>query len=228
VIALEVEKQLGLFSILARFETSGRVTALFGPSGSGKTSIVNMIAGLVAPDRGRILCNGHLLFDSQGKVNVPPHRRRVGYVFQDGRLFPHLNVRRNLDYGRRASGLARDHREWDRVVAMLELRYLLDRRPGTLSGGERQRVAIGRALLMRPQLLLLDEPLASLDTARKREIMPYLERLRDETGVPMVYVSHHAGELRRIATTVVRIDSGRVVAVGGVELLDVADADALG
>jgi molybdate transport system ATP-binding protein len=227
VIALEVEKQLGLFSILARFETSGRVTALFGPSGSGKTSIVNMIAGLVAPDRGRILCNGRLLFDSQGKVNVPPHRRRVGYVFQDGRLFPHLNVRRNLDYGRRMGGLARDHRQWDRVIAMLELRYLLDRRPGTLSGGERQRVAIGRALLMRPQLLLLDEPLASLDAARKREIMPYLERLRDETGVPMVYVSHHAGELRRIATTVVRIDSGRVVAVGGVELLDVVDADAL-
>lgn len=227
MIAVDIEKQLGLFSIAVRFESTSRATALFGPSGSGKTSIVNMIAGLVAPDRGRVLCNGRLLFDSQAKVNVPPHRRRVGYVFQDGRLFPHLSVRRNLDYGRRMCGLARDYAEWDRVVAMLELRYLLDRRPGTLSGGERQRIAIGRALLMRPQLLLLDEPLASLDAARKAEIMPYLERLRDEAGVPMIYVSHHAGELRRIAATVVRIDTGRLVAVGGPELLSVHDADAL-
>jgi molybdate transport system ATP-binding protein len=227
VIDIDVEKQLGLFSIAVRLETAGRVTALFGPSGSGKTSIVNMIAGLIKPDRGRILCNGRLLFDHKAGVNVPPHRRRMGYVFQDGRLFPHLNVRRNLDYGRRMGGLQRDHREWERIVDLLDLRYLIDRRPGTLSGGERQRVAIGRALLMRPQLLLLDEPLASLDHARKAEIMPYLERLRDETGVPMVYVSHHAGELRRIATTVVRIDAGRLVAVGGRELLDVADADAL-
>ena len=125
------------------------------------------------------------------------------------------------------NGLDRDHAAWDRIVAMLELRYLLERRPATLSGGERQRVAIGRALLAEPHLLLFDEPLASLDAARKAEIMPYLERLRDETGVPMVYVSHHAGELRRIASTVVRIDAGRVVAVGGTELLTVADADAL-
>jgi molybdate transport system ATP-binding protein len=159
-------------------------------------------------------------------VNVPPHRRRIGYVFQDGRLFPHLNVTRNLDYGRRMYGLKRDEGAWERVVEMLNLYYLLERRPGTLSGGERQRVAIGRALLMRPDILLLDEPLASLDAARKREIMPYLERLRDEAGVPIVYVSHHAGEMRRIATTVVRIDAGRVVAVGGKELL-VADADEL-
>jgi molybdate transport system ATP-binding protein len=227
LIELDVEKQLGRFSLAARFETTARVTALFGPSGSGKTSIVNMIAGLVTPDRGRILCNGRLLFDSAARVNLAPHRRRIGYVFQDGRLFPHLSVARNLDYGRRMSGLVRDHDAWDRVVAMLDLRYLLARRPGTLSGGERQRVAIGRALLMRPGLLLLDEPLASLDAARKREIMPYLERLRDEANVPMVYVSHHAGELRRLAGHVVRIDTGRVVATGGTELLDTADADAL-
>jgi molybdate transport system ATP-binding protein len=225
VLELDVEKQLGLFSIHVRLETTGGVTALFGPSGAGKTSLVNMIAGLVTADRGRILCKGRLLFDSEGRVNLPPHRRRIGYVFQDGRLFPHLSVTRNLDYGRRMYGLERDHGEWDRVVNLLDLRYLLERRPGTLSGGERQRVAIGRALLMRPDFLLLDEPLASLDAARKAEIMPYLQRLRDETGVPMVYVSHHAGELRRIATTVVRIDAGRVVAVGGKELL-AADADA--
>ena len=228
MIAIDVEKQLGLFSVAARFESTSRATALFGPSGSGKTSIVNMIAGLIAPDRGRILCHGRLLFDAEARVNVPPHRRRVGYVFQDGRLFPHLSVTRNLDYGRRMCGLKRDSAEFDRIVKMLDLRYLLERRPGMLSGGERQRIAIGRALLMRPQLLLLDEPLASLDAPRKAEIMPYLERLRDAIGVPLIYVSHHAGELRRIATTIVRIDTGRVAAVGGTELLTNGDADALG
>ena len=141
---------------------------------------------------------------------MPAHRRRIGYVFQEGRLFPHLTVAANLDYGRRMCGLARDPAERERIVDLLDIGHLLDRRPGKLSGGERQRVAIGRALLMRPRLLLLDEPLASLDTARKREILPYLERLRDEARVPMVYVSHHAGELRRIATAVVRIEAGRV------------------
>ena len=225
MLELDIEKQLGRFDLKLKFESTARVIGLFGPSGSGKSAIVDMIAGLVAPDRGRIQCGGRLLFDSVAKLDVPPHRRRVGYVFQDGRLFPHLDVRANLDYGRRMSRASRDHREWDRVVAMLELRYLLERRPATLSAGERQRVALGRALLMRPQLLLLDEPLASLDAPRKAEIMPYLERLRDETDVPMVYVSHHAGELRRIATHVVRIDSGRLVALGGRELL--TDADAL-
>lgn len=226
MIEVEVEKQLGAFAIAAGFRSESRATALFGPSGSGKTTIVNMIAGLIAPDRGRIVCNGRVLFDGKAAVNIPPHRRRIGYVFQDGRLFPHLSVTGNLEYGRRMCGLGRDHAEWDRIIAMLDLGDLLDRRPGKLSGGERQRIAIGRALLTRPQLLLLDEPLASLDTARKRDIMPYLERLRDETGVPMVYVSHHAGELRRIASTVVRIDNGRVAAIGGPELL-VADADDL-
>ena len=227
MIEVDVGKQLGAFSVAVRFASDGKVTALFGPSGSGKTSVVNMIAGLITPDRGRILCNGKVLFDAGG-TNVPPHRRRIGYVFQDGRLFPHLDVRGNLDYGRRMGRLAPDPGEWERVVDLLDLRTLVERRPGTLSGGERQRVAIGRALLMRPQLLLLDEPLASLDAARKAEIMPYLKCLRDETGVPMIYVSHHGGELRRIATTVVRIDGGRVAAVGGHELLTVADADALG
>ena len=225
MLTVEVEKRLGDFSIAAKFDAPDGVTALFGPSGSGKSSIVNMIAGLIAPDRGRIMYDGTLLFDSTG-VDEPPHRRHIGYVFQDGRLFPHLTVAQNLDYGRRMYRLPRDEAAHGRIVEMLDIGHLLRRRPRNLSGGERQRVAIGRALLMRPRLLLLDEPLASLDAARKREIFPYLMRLRDE-AVPMIYVSHQAAELRRIATTVVRIDAGRVIGVGGTELLDAADADAL-
>jgi molybdate transport system ATP-binding protein len=219
LLFLDVEKRLGDFRLAARFETEARVTALFGPSGAGKTTIINMIAGLLAPDRGRIMYRGKLLFDAAGKVNLPPYRRRFGYVFQDGRLFPHLTVRGNLEYGRRMYRLKRDPGELERVVAMLDIAHLADRRPGKLSGGERQRVAIGRALLMWPQLLLLDEPLASLDAARKAEIMPYLERLRDEAGVPMIYVTHQAEDARRLASMVVRVEAGRVAAVGGLELL---------
>jgi molybdate transport system ATP-binding protein len=225
VLIVDVEKRLGEFVLAAKFESESGVTALFGPSGAGKTSLINMLAGLIAPDRGRIMYRGKVLFDAAGKVNVPPHRRRFGYVFQDGRLFPHLSVRSNLDYGRRRYGLKRDAAEMERIVAMLDIGHLIDRRPGTLSGGERQRVAIGRALLMKPHLLLLDEPLASLDASRKGEIMPYLERLRDEAGVPMIYVSHHAAEVRRLATAVVRIERGRVAAAGGLELLDGAPSD---
>jgi molybdate transport system ATP-binding protein len=226
MLAIDLEKQLGEFRVGAKFETRDGVTALFGPSGSGKTSIVNMVAGLIRPDRGRIMCNGTLLFDSAGDLDQPVHRRHIGYVFQDGRLFPHLTVAQNLEYGRRMYRLPQDSAAHARIVEMLDIDHLLKRRPGKLSGGERQRVAIGRALLMRPQLLLLDEPLASLDTARRREIFPYLLRLRDE-AIPMIYVSHHAAEVRRIATTVVRIEGGRVVGIGGAELLDAADADAL-
>jgi molybdate transport system ATP-binding protein len=227
MLAVDVEKRLGDFAVQAKFEAAGGVTALFGPSGSGKTSIVSMMAGLVTPDRGRIRSGETLLFDSGGGVNVPPHRRGIGYVFQDGRLFPHMTVAKNLDYGRRMYRLPYDAEARDRIVALLDINRLLDRRPGNLSGGERQRVAIGRALLMRPRLLLLDEPLASLDAARKREIFPYLLRLRDETAVPMIYVSHQAAEVKRIATTIVRIEDGRVTGIGGAELLDTADADAL-
>ena len=224
MLAVEVEKKLGDFNVAATFEAPDGVTALFGPSGSGKTSIVSMVAGLITPDRGRIVCNDVVLFDSARRVCVSPHRRGIGYVFQDGRLFPHMTVAQNLDYGRRMYRIPADADERERVVTLLDIARLLDRRPGKLSGGERQRVAIGRALLMRPQLLLLDEPLASLDAARKREIFPYLLRLRDET-VPMIYVSHNAAELRRIATTIVRIDDGRVSGVGGAERLDTADGD---
>jgi molybdate transport system ATP-binding protein len=214
VLAVDVEKRLG-------------VVALFGPSGAGKTSVINMIAGLLTPDRGSIRIDDTILFDADKRINVPPHKRRIGYVFQEGRLFPHLNVRQNLDYGRRMSGLPHDTVHFDNVAALLNIGQLLDRRPGKLSGGERQRVAVGRALLMRPRLLLLDEPMASLDAGHKREIMPYLVRLRDESGIPIVYVSHTAAEVRRLATTVVKLDDGKVIATGGVELLDTADADAL-
>jgi molybdate transport system ATP-binding protein len=228
MLAVEVEKRLGDFFLTARFETAAGVTALFGPSGAGKTTLANIIAGLIAPDRGSVRLDGTVLFDSAARIDVPVRRRRIGYVFQEGRLFPHLSVAGNLDYGRRMGALAHDPAETARIVGLLDIGHLLDRRPGKLSGGERQRVAIGRALLMRPRLLLLDEPLASLDVARKHEILPYLEKLRDQARVPMVYVSHHAGELRRMATSVVRLEAGRVAAVGGKELLDEVAADALG
>jgi len=222
-----VEKTLGTFKLAVRFEAAGGATALFGPSGAGKTTVVNMIAGLLTPDRGSIALDDTVLFDATAGINVPPHKRRIGYVFQEGRLFPHLNVRRNLDYGRRMSGRPRDIKEFDRIVALLDIGHLLEHRPRSLSGGERQRVAVGRALLMRPRLLLLDEPLASLDDGHKREILPYLIRLRDDVGIPIVYVSHNRAEVRRIATTVVRLDAGRVTATGGLELLDGAEADSL-
>jgi len=227
VLDIEVEKQLDALKLAVRFNAAGGATALFGASGSGKTSVVNMIAGLLTPDRGSIVLDDTVLFDAAASIDVPPHLRRIGYVFQEGRLFPHMSVRQNLDYGRRMSGRPLDAKEFDRIVALLDIGHLLDRRPRLLSGGERQRVAVGRALLMQPRLLLLDEPLASLDVAHKREILPYLVRLRDEAGIPIVYVSHTAAELRRIATTVVRLDAGRVVGAGGLELLDGVDLDGL-
>jgi molybdate transport system ATP-binding protein len=226
MLAVDVAKQLGTFKLAVCFEAAGGATALFGRSGGGKTSVVNMIAGLLTPDRGLIALNGTTLFDPAHGINIPPHRRHIGYVFQEGRLFPHLSVRQNIDYGRRMSGHPRDTEEFARIVELLGIDHLLDRRPRLLSGGERQRVAIGRALLMRPRLLLLDEPLASIDSGHKHEILPYLIRLRDEAKVPMVYVSHTASEVRKIATTVVRIEAGHVIASGGLELLDKTDGEA--
>ena len=219
MLAIEVEKQLGEFSLRAAFESAGGATALFGASGAGKTTIFNMIAGLTRPDRGRIVLDGEVLFDDDDGVDVPAWKRRIGTVFQDGRLFPHLSVRHNLNYGRWMAGQPADGEVFAHVVALLDIGHLLERRPGKLSGGERQRVAVGRALLMRPRLLLLDEPLASLDAARKRDILPYLERLRDEAQVPMLYVSHDAGEVRRLVTRVVMLEDGKVAATGGIELL---------
>lgn len=227
MLAVQAEKQLGEFSLNVSFTSNTTATALFGPSGAGKTSVINMIAGLVAPERGRIVLDGDVLFDSGTGTNVPAWRRRLGYVFQEGRLFPHFSVKRNLDYGRWISGRARDPKQFSHVIELLDIGHLLDRRPGKLSGGERQRVAVGRALLMQPRLLLLDEPLASLDAARKYDILPYLERLRDEARVPLIYVSHNAAEIRRVANRVVRLESGKVVETGGIELLDGVRADVL-
>jgi molybdate transport system ATP-binding protein len=225
MLAFDIEKRLGDFTLAAKFDAAGRATALFGPSGAGKTTIVNLIAGLITPDRGRIVLDETVLFDDDRGINMPPHLRRIGYVFQEGRLFPHLTVAQNLSYGRWMNRLEPDPDGDRRMIALLDIGPLLGRRPGALSGGERQRVAIGRALLLRPRLLLLDEPLAALDPARKREILPYLARLQEDVGIPTIYVSHHAGEIKRIATEVVRIEAGRAIATGGLELLDSAAAD---
>jgi molybdate transport system ATP-binding protein len=215
-LSVSLSHHLGAFRVEATFETAGRLTALFGRSGAGKTTIVNAIAGLIRPDRARIAVDGAEFVDTERGVFVPAHRRRVGYVFQEGRLFPHLTVRQNLLYGRWFSGGRRDPADLDAVVAMLGLGHLLRRRPFDLSGGEKQRTAIGRALLARPRLLLMDEPLASLDEERKADILPYIERLRDEVRIPVVYVSHAVAEVARLATDVVVMAEGRVQRVGAV------------
>jgi molybdate transport system ATP-binding protein len=219
MLRVDVVKKLGEFTLEAAFTSEGRVTGLFGASGAGKTSLVNMIAGLVQPDRGTIALDGETLDDSVAGLHIPAYRRRIGYVFQDARLFPHLNVSQNLDYGRRMNRLDHDPAQQKRVIDLLDIGALLNRRPGRLSGGERQRVAFGRALLSKPKLLLLDEPLGALDEERKREILPYLVRLRDEAGIPMVYVSHDAAELRQLATQIVMLKGGRITAFGGVKVL---------
>jgi molybdate transport system ATP-binding protein len=226
VLRIDVAKKLGEFSVEAAFTSEGRVTGLFGSSGAGKTSLINMIAGLMKPDRGTIAIDHEVLDDTAAGLHIAVHRRRIGYVFQDARLFPHLDVGQNLDYGRRMNGLARDPTSETRIIDLLDIGKLLDRRPGKLSGGERQRVALGRALLAQPRLLLLDEPLGSLDEERKAEILPYLIRLRDETGVPMVYVSHDPDEMRQLASQIVMLKRGRVLAFGGAEVLSLAAATA--
>lgn len=219
MLSVNVSKQLGELTLEAQFESSGMVTGLYGPSGAGKTSIVNMIAGLLKPDRGTISLQGDILDDSACGYHTPTHLRRIGYVFQDARLFPHLDVQTNLDYGRRMNGHSRDADEEDRIVALLDIDHLLTRRIAQLSGGEKQRIALGRALLAKPRLLLLDEPLGSLDDERKQEILPYFARLRDDVKIPMVYVSHDADEMRRLATHVVTLKRGTIVAQGGVDTL---------
>jgi len=215
MLDVAIRTRLGSFAIDAAFTapTPG-VTALFGRSGAGKTSIVRALAGLARPDEGRIRIGDMTFFDSAGNIDMPAERRRVGYVFQDARLFPHLTVNDNLRYGwRRAPADDRPIR-LDTVVALLGIGDLLDRRPHTLSGGEKQRVAIGRALLSQPRLLLMDEPLASLDAERKAEVLPYIERLRDELSLAVVYVSHAHDEVERLARTLVVIENGRVAAAG--------------
>jgi molybdate transport system ATP-binding protein len=214
MIQVDVQHRLGSFDLKAQFVSEGRVTALFGRSGSGKTSLVNIISGLIRPDHAHISLDGDVIVDTKHKVFVPKHRRRVGYVFQEGRLFPHLTVRQNLLYGWWFTPAAKRPGQLAQIVELLGIDHLLDRQPRSLSGGEKQRVAIGRALLATPRLLLMDEPLASLDEARKAEILPYLERLYDETRVPIIYVSHSVPEVARLASTIVVMADGRVVATG--------------
>jgi molybdate transport system ATP-binding protein len=226
MLHVDVSKQLGDLTVEARFSSEGRVTGLFGASGAGKTSMINMIAGLLRPDRGLIAVDGETLDETATQTHVPVYRRRIGYVFQDARLFPHLNVRQNLDYGRRMNRIVQNTAQQRRVTELLDIGNLLDRRPGRLSGGERQRVALGRALLSQPRLLLLDEPLGSLDEQRKEEILPYLVRLRDEAAIPMVYVSHDAAEMRQLATQVVLLQRGHVTALGGPDILPAASGPA--
>ncbi len=214
MLEVAVSHRLGSFALDANFASEGGLTALFGPSGSGKTSLINAIAGLIRPDRARIVVDGAVLTDTDSGIFVPRHRRRIAYVFQEGRLFPHLTVRQNLLYGRWFSRVRQSHGELGQIVEMLGIGRVLRRRPGLLSGGEKQRVAIGRALLANPRLLLMDEPLASLDQDRKSEILPYIERLRDETRIPIIYVSHSVAEVARLASTLVVLSEGRIAAVG--------------
>jgi len=214
MLKVAVEHHFGSFVLDAAFDSAGGLTALFGRSGAGKTSLINAIAGLLRPERGQIIVDGEVLTDTERGIFVPARRRRIGYVFQEGRLFPHLSVRQNLLYGRWFAPKGGRAGEVDQVVELLGIGALLHRRPANLSGGEKQRVAIGRALLARPRLLVMDEPLASLDEARRSEILPYIERLRDEAGVPIIYVSHQVAEVARLATTMVVLTEGRVAAIG--------------
>ena len=216
MLEVDVKRRLGDLSIEARFSSDQGVTALFGRSGAGKTSIVNMVSGLLRPDEGHIEVDGHVVFDSAAGIDLPPWKRRLGYVFQEGRLFPHLTVRANLVYGRRFIPAAERYLTLEQIVALLDLGALLNRRPRSLSGGEKQRVAVGRALLSSPRALLMDEPLASLDVLMKNEILPYIERL-DEMGIPILYVSHSLDEVSRLARNLVLVSGGRVTASGGAD-----------
>ena len=195
-----IRRRLGQRDIAIDFTVGDGLTVLFGPSGAGKTSVLNMIAGLLRPDAGHVRIGGNTLFDAAARIDVAPERRRIGYVFQDGRLFPHRRVRANLLYGWRLAGAADRWIGLDEVVAFLGIGDLLDRWPRSLSGGEAQRVAIGRALLSGARTLLMDEPLASLDTPRRQEILAVIERLRDELRLPILYVTHDTAEADRLAT----------------------------
>lgn len=215
MLRLSVVKRWAGFKLRAQLDapTPG-VVALFGRSGCGKTTLVNIISGLLDPDEGRVELDGVVLTDTRQRIRVPVERRRIGYVFQDARLFPHLGVLANLRYGERRAAKEARAIGLDEVLALLGLEPLLGRRTQQLSGGERQRVALGRALLSQPRLLLLDEPLAGLDVARREEVLPYLERLRDKLSIPMVFVSHQLDEILRLATHVALMEAGEVVAAG--------------
>ena len=217
MICVDVALALGSFHLDVAFENDEGITALFGRSGAGKSTTINLIAGLARPDRGRIALDGTALVDTERGIFVPPYRRHVGLVFQDAQLFPHLTVRQNLLFGRWFASPKNHSASFASVVETLGISHLLQRKPNGLSGGEKQRVALGRALLAAPKFLLMDEPLASLDMERKLEILPLIERLREEFRVPIVYVSHSVDEVARLASRVVVMEQGRVIAIGGVE-----------
>lgn len=226
MIEVKLKKNLGTFDVDVDFSSESMgITVLAGPSGSGKTTIINMIAGLLTPDEGRIFINNRLLFDSVKRINCPVDQRRCGYIFQDGRLFPHMNVRRNLLYGKHS-----DRSMLKETVRLLGINHLLDRMPAYLSGGEKQRVAIGRALLMRPQVLLMDEPLASLDQERREELMTYIDRLPEQFGIPVFYVTHSTREILRLSDKLIRVDKGRIESIGapGGEYHGLGSSDANG
>lgn len=214
-LSVDITHRFAAFDLSVQFETPGGLTALIGRSGAGKTTVANVVAGLLRPDSARVSVDANILADTDRGVWVSPQARRIGYVFQEARLFPHMSVRANLLYGARRRGhQVRAKADLPHVLDLLDIAPLLDRRPGALSGGERQRVAIGRALLSDPQMLLLDEPLAALDPARKAEILPYLERLRDDADMPILYVSHAMEEVARLANSVVVLEAGQVLASG--------------
>ncbi|NQV99500.1 MAG: molybdenum ABC transporter ATP-binding protein [Rhodospirillales bacterium] len=217
VLNIDLEHQQGAFRLAVSLRLQGGLTAFYGRSGSGKTSLINLIAGLERPDVGTISLGEQVLYDSARRINIAPEKRQIGYVFQDGRLFPHLDVAANLTYARRFITTELSPDRFAQIVELLGISALLGRRPATLSGGEKQRVAIGRALLSEPQLLLMDEPLASLDAARKAEILPFIENLRDQLKTPILYVSHAMEEVVRLADSLVLIDDGRIIAHGSVE-----------
>ncbi len=210
MLGVNVKKKLGALDFDLSFEASeGRVTALSGPSGAGKSTVIHMIAGLLKPDSGTILLKNRPLFDSDKCIDIPVEKRRIGYVFQEALLFPHMKVMRNLTYGMKGVSKGHANLDFDHVVGLLGLSHILKRSPTTLSGGEKQRVAIGRALLMSPALLVMDEPLASLDQERKDEVLPYIKEVSLALEIPIVYVSHSAQEIAALTDRVVFIEAGR-------------------
>jgi len=209
---VEVQRQQGTCLIDVAFQSDGNgITALFGPSGAGKSSIINMMAGLQKPDSGTVFIRDRCLFDSTQGINLPPEKRNVGYVFQEGLLFPHLSVRGNLLYGRRRNQSGEAGVDFDQVVTLLGIQHLLPRKPGTLSGGEKQRVAFGRAVLSNPDILLMDEPLASLDDARKKEMLPFIGGLSARFNIPILYVSHSLEEILTLTNNIIRLANGKIV-----------------
>ncbi len=213
-LSLNITKQFEGFKLDASLELPAGLTVLFGPSGSGKTTLLNAVAGLVTPDTGHLVIDGQVLFDSAKNIHLPPHKRGLGFVFQDARLFPHLSVEQNLNYGRYFTVNKPSEADVNQIIEMLGIRHLLSRGAAKLSGGERQRVSLGRALLSKPKMLLADEPLAALDGARKAELLPFFERLRDELNLPVLYVTHSVSEAARLASTVVAMEAGKVVKHG--------------